>query len=167
MYRSGILQGAGLAAKGADNVLVAGPDGQNLHGGRGNDVVIGGSGGDYLDGGAGDDVLIGGAGKNKLAGGSGADVLVSRAADSTVQSSGGFKFADHLYGGSGCDRFAFTDPNLLAQLNQIAKIFDYRKGGPGKFWSRRGCRSRCGPGTDKWWTAMAASAARRHPIEVR
>jgi Ca2+-binding RTX toxin-like protein len=65
------------------------------HGGSGNDVLRGGSGNDVLDGGSEDDDLFGGAGVDILRGRSGNDDL----------DGGRDGMADHLYGGSGTDRF--------------------------------------------------------------
>ena len=128
MHSRGLTQRTTALATRGDDLIVLGEGDHVARGGRGDDLIVGGSGADALYGGAGDDLLIGGAGSNRLFGGRGDDVLVSGAADSTLMSSGGFKYADHLYGGAGLDRFEFTNPHLLAQMNELAWIGDYRRG---------------------------------------
>jgi hypothetical protein len=64
------------------NVILGGPYGDRLYGGRGNDVLRGRGGGDVLDGGRGRDAVFGDTGADRMTGGPGRDRLVGgRGAD--------------------------------------------------------------------------------------
>jgi Ca2+-binding RTX toxin-like protein len=74
----------------------------NLQGRGGEDLIDGSNGNDTIDGGADNDVLTGGHGVDTVRGGAGNDVI-------NGDDGQGIVFADTLTGGSGVDRFVFTD----------------------------------------------------------
>jgi len=111
-------------------LLYAGPDGDTLRGGLGNDELYGGAAADTLEGREGNDVLVGGGGNDSLAGNAGDDTLTGGAgADTFLGSDGNDTFhagddeADtSLSGGPGVDTAYYdvgVDPNPLAVENKI------------------------------------------------
>jgi Ca2+-binding RTX toxin-like protein len=101
----------------AFNLVLAGPDDDNVTGGRLRDQLQGGTGNDRVAAGAGRDVLLGNSGNDKLIGGSDDDLLSGNAGDDLLTGGAG---ADLLGGGAGMDRlFGGPGPDELI-------------GGPGK-----------------------------------
>jgi Ca2+-binding RTX toxin-like protein len=85
-----------------DDALFGGADNDTLFGGTGQDVLNGDAGNDTLDGGSNTDIVNGGAGRDTINGGSGEDIVYGDFYGDAVS-------ADTLTGGSGADRFVFTD----------------------------------------------------------
>jgi hypothetical protein len=75
-------------------------DGEDLHGGSGDDEIHGGKGDDHFEGGHGHDVLDGGRGDDDLSGGDGDDNLNGGKGDDDLDGEGG---DDTMAGGRGSD----------------------------------------------------------------
>ena len=109
----------------AFNLVLAGPDDDNLTGGRFRDQLQGGSGNDRASAGAGRDVLLGNSGNDKLNGGVDDDLLSGNAGNDLLTGGAG---ADLLGGGSGMDRL-FGGPGPDELIGGKGK--DRLNGGPG------------------------------------
>ena len=109
----------------AFNLVLAGPDDDNVTGGRLRDQLQGGSGDDRLAAGGGRDVLLGNSGDDKLIGGSDDDLRSGNGGGDLLTGGAG---ADLLGGGAGVDRL-FGGPGPDELIGGPGK--DRLNGGPG------------------------------------
>jgi Ca2+-binding RTX toxin-like protein len=114
-----------IGGRSAFNLVLAGPGGDTMAGGRVRDNLQGGSGKDRASAGAGRDILLGNAGNDKLNGGTDDDLLSGNADDDLLTGGAG---ADLLGGGAGMDRL-FGGPGPDELIGGAGK--DRLNGGPG------------------------------------
>jgi Ca2+-binding RTX toxin-like protein len=109
----------------AFNLVLAGPGGDTMAGGRVRDNLQSGSGSDRASAGAGRDILLGNADNDKLNGGADDDLLSGNAGEDLLTGGAG---ADLLGGGAGMDRL-LGGPGPDELIGGAGK--DRLNGGPG------------------------------------